>query len=145
MRQARGFTLLELMVALGLSSTLMGLAVSNLKSLTSPIKDSAAQMVSYFKQVRARALSTTTAYQIYPISATRVGARYAASCAATTWTDDPVLWMNLPRTTHLANTTWSVCYTTRGITADAVNLALADDLGQSRTIEVLIGGSVREL
>lgn len=145
LHRQRGFSLLELLVTLGLFMIVSWTTLSNMKALTSPLQDASAQLVSYLKQVRARALSTTFAYTLYPISTTQVGARYGVNCASTTTSSDASLTLKLPAGARLAETDWTVCFTTRGLTDQNVTLQLTDGSSQERDIEVLLGGSVRTL
>lgn len=140
-----GFTLLEMLVVMMLTGILSYIGVYNLKEMASPIEDATTSTVSFLKIVRARALATTSAYTVYPVTSTRLGARTSARC------DDPVgettidslLQLTFPAGAQLLETAWTVCFTARGLAATDQTFQLRDIASQTRTVEVLLGGSVR--
>lgn len=140
-----GFTLLELLMVMLLTSILSYVGVYNLKEMASPIEDASTSTVSFLKIVRARALSTTSAYTVYPVSSTRLAARSSARCddPIGETTIDPTLQLNFPAGAQLLETAWTVCFTARGLAATDQTFQLRDIAGQTRTVEVLLGGSVR--
>ncbi|RMG39432.1 MAG: prepilin-type N-terminal cleavage/methylation domain-containing protein [Candidatus Dadabacteria bacterium] len=139
----RGFTLLELLVTLSLSGVLMGVALFNIKELDDPLKNSAALSASYLKQVRARAISTTSAYRIRPLSENVIIAESAKNCSATSWTSDNSLKFNLPDGTHLESVNWSVCISGRGMPEKALQFQISDTAGNTRQVELFLAGAVR--
>lgn len=141
----RGFTLFEVLVATALMALMMFIAVSNLKELNRPLLNSTAQVSSFIKQTRAKALTTTAAYEVYPESETVLRARFAATCDAASFEDDEQLVLNLPNGSSLEGIEWSVCFTSRGMASDNITITLRDEELQERDIEILLGGSVRIL
>lgn len=143
-RRVAGFTLFEMLLVLALTSILSYIGVSGLKNLASPIQDATTSTVSFLKVVRARALATTSSYTVYPISSTRLGTRYSASCEddPLTMTTDSTLLLQFPAGASLESTSWTVCFTARGLAFDDATLAI-NGTGGTRKLEVLLGGSVR--
>ena len=79
-----GFTVIELLVIL----TVLGIAVAAaslfLKPAAAPLQSATVLTEGYLRQIRARAMSTTSAYRLTPIDATRLGAAFGQR--------DPVLF-----------------------------------------------------
>ena len=142
-RAEGGFTLFELVAALGLSAVLMGLAAMALKDLDDPLKNGSAELASFFKQTRARAVSTTSAYTIIPVSSTRVEAQFSAKCSDVDQTADARMVLDLPDGAQLADSSWSLCYNSRGLPDGNLTFTVNDGGGDFRTVEVFLGGAVR--
>jgi hypothetical protein len=51
--------------------------------------------------------------------------------------------LNLPDGVTLADTGWSVCFSSRGISSDNVVITLQHDVYGSEQVEVLLGGTTR--
>ena len=51
--------------------------------------------------------------------------------------------LNLPQGVTLTDTSWSVCFSSRGISSDNVVLTLQHDVYGSEQVEVLLGGTTR--
>lgn len=140
-----GFTLLELIVALAIFSVISGMAIANLKLLNRPLQNASAQTVSFLKLIRGRAISNTLALRVTPTSALMLGVSSAETCSSATWTPQPTLQFNLPLGAHFTDTTWSVCFTTRGLVDVNYVIGLRNDGGDIKNVEVLLGGGVRLL
>ncbi len=136
-------SLLELVIALLILSILMGSAVSNLAQIKNPLKDGVSETLGFVKQVRARALSTTSAYTLFAVSSTQIGTRYAAACDSATTTPDGSLMLQLPTDVSLPDTDWTICFSGRGLAQGAGSFSLRDTHGDSETLEVFLGGAVR--
>lgn len=133
----------ELVAVVGVMTLLLLIAVSNLKELNRPLLNGTAHVTSYLKQVRAKALTATSAYEIYPLSPTELRARFANSCNATEFTDDPLLTLTMPDGAVIVESEWTVCFNSRGLASDNVTISVQDLDLQQRQVEVLLGGSVR--
>lgn len=144
-RGNQGFTLLELVAALGLLAVLSYVAVNKLKELDNPLKNSAAELEGFIKQVRARAISTTSAYTIQAVSSQFIRTTYADSCVDTTQTTDWSLTLRLPNGAKLSDTSWSICFAPRGLPDSNVVIDLEDTGGETRSLEVYLGGAVKQL
>lgn len=141
----QGFSLLEMLVTLALISVLLGTAIVNIKELDDPLANGSAQIISHVKSVRARAIAATSAYHIAPLSSGRIGASYSETCSDTTLTADPKYILDLPSGAYLSDTSWSFCITSRGLSDSNITFTLHDNNGATKTMEVLLGGAVREL
>ncbi|NLF25021.1 MAG: hypothetical protein GX589_05105 [Deltaproteobacteria bacterium] len=144
-RNDTAFTVIELLAVLGLMVAVSAIAVSQLQQLNDPLEDSTAELVSFFKQVRARAISTTSAYTVVPLSSSEVVTHYSATCGDEDTTDDSRLTLDLPTGVRLSDTDWSVCYNSRGLPDDNVLIELSAAGGRGRFVEVFLGGAVKEV
>lgn len=138
-----GFSLLEMLVALSVVGAISGIAVMNLRSLSSAAENGAAQLLGFFKQARAKAISTTSAYFVVPTSSSEVITRVGTSCSDAAPVADPALELSLPSGASLSDTTWSVCFTSRGLSDSNFSVTVLDTQSGSKTVEVLLGGGVR--
>ena len=139
------FTVIELLAALGLMVAVSTIAVSQLQELNDPLADSTAELISFFKQVRARAISTTSAYTVLPLSSSEVATYYGAVCGDEDTTADSRLVLDLPAGVRLSDTDWSVCYNSRGLPDDNVLIELSAVRGGNRFVEIFLGGAVKEV
>lgn len=144
MKQANGFTLIEMLVTLGVASSISLIAVANLKSFYNPAVSGAAELASFIKQTRARALTNITTYTVRPTSSNRIITTSGTSCAPEVQVSAPQLTLRLPTGANLNDLTWSICYTTRGISQSSADIVVQDSEG-SQTVQVVLGGGVRVL
>jgi len=140
-RSNQGFTILELLVVIGLVGIMTLIAAVNLRPLENPVYTATHNLAAFMKQARARAVSTTSAYEVRPTSNRQIAAFFGPNCASI---DDPDNTMTLefsPRVS-MPDTDWAVCFTARGLSTNNVNIEVSD--GQSfRSVEVLLGGVAR--
>ena len=144
-RKQSGLSMIELLVIM----TVLGIAVASsslfLKPAEAPLQSATVLTEGYLRQIRARAMSTTSAYRVTPTDATRFDASYATTCSATTWTADPEFDLELPRGVELSSTAWSLCFSSRGLASNNLTLTLQHPQFGTRDIEVLLGGTSRVL
>ena len=139
----RGFTLFELLVAVGFAGILSSTVVYSLRDLNSPSDNASAQVMTYLKKARAKALATTFALRVGPSSNGRqLTAGYADSCTATTFTSDPEMTFNLPTDATFADPTWRLCFSARGMLSTDADIEI-EDPKKSVVIEVALGGGMR--
>ena len=140
-----GFTMIEALVIL----TVLGIVVASaslfLKPAAAPLQSATVLTEGYLRQIRARAMSTTSAYRMTPIDETRVGASYAAVCSATTWIEDPDFELELPEGVEWSSTAWNLCFSSRGLASNNLTISLQHAQFGTRDIEVLLGGTSRVL
>lgn len=138
-----GFTIVELLVVVGIVGVLSGTAVYALRSLDDPASNGAAQLMTYIKKTRAKALATTNAYRIRPKSdGVTIEAQSAVSCTSATFTTDSTMNLKLPTQARVASTTWSICVTPRGTLSTSENVGIADT-DSSKTLQIAMGGGMR--
>ena len=140
-----GFSLLELLAVLSTAGVLTLMASAGLNDMVDPLRNASAELQGYFKQVRARAIATTSSYTVVPSGTGTVTATFSDSCSSSDQTADGRLLLNLPSGARFSATDWSVCYTARGLPLENLQIELADNDGESRTLEIYLGGAVREV
>jgi len=138
-----GFSLFELIAVMGLALLLGGVAILNLKAFDDPLQNGSAQLLSFLKQVRAKAISSTSAYVISPDGPGRIQTQRGTTCGDPDPIDDPLVALELPSGAYLYDTTWSFCFNSRGLPDANIELELRDTGGATRIVEVLLGGAVR--
>ena len=138
-----GYTALELITTLGLAAVLSVIAVNTLKTLHDPVKGASSGLKGYVKQVRARAISTTSAYEVKPVSNNQIQSSFGSTCDSIT-TVDSHLTLTLPTGASFAATDWSFCFNSRGFPDMNTQITLTGSSG-NRTVEVFLGGAVKEL
>lgn len=138
------FTLMEMLVVLVLMGVLMGVAVSSLSELASPQNAAAMEVMSFLKRARAKAISSTRAYEVVALTSQRLISRYAATCASAEKTQDNLLTLSLPETASITNIAWTICFEARGISRSAVDIPIRD-MENTKTVQVVLGGAVRVL
>ena len=141
-RKHQGFTLIELLITLGIFGVVMGIAAMNLRPLSGDLQAAGNEVVGTFKQTRARAMVTTSAYRIVPTSADTLNVQRATRCNSNNWTDDTRLRRTLREGVTLAQMNWQVCFSPRGLTDNAPTFDLEDKDGKILTVQVFLGGTV---
>ena len=138
-----GFSFAELLVALALIGIALVAAVVYVRPAASTLHASGAELASYLRYARASAIATTSSFRVRPSAPDRVLAEYADNCAAASWTTDDEMPLAFAGDVTLTDTSWSVCFSGRGVADAARTLTLTHpDLG-STDVEVLLGGVAR--
>lgn len=140
---SRGFTIFELLVAISIAGIMTGMGLFAFRQLDDPASDGAGQLMGFLKKGRSRAMASTSAYTLKPASTTTLQATTGTSCTATQ-TADPSMNLTLPNGAILNDTTWSICYTARGLANSSASI-LIHDSNSTKTIQVVLGGAVRVL
>lgn len=143
----QAFTLIEVLVVLGIAGIILAIGAINLRRLNDPLQNGASQLVGFFKQARSKAMATTSAYRIRAESPFRLVAEYAANCNAAAWTADPKLILEFAEGVKVSGTNspvkWPVCFTSRGLADKNLIVTLSDTNNRTRQVEVMLGGGVR--
>jgi len=144
MSKERGFSLLEVMIALLIGGILSCMALFNARALYHPSMGAAESLVDFFKTARAKALATTSTYTVVPVSDTELKTTVSTSCSSVTQTDDPDLTLDLEGGSTLGGTNWSVCFNSRGTSNSSATIDVIDSHG-TRQVQVVLGGGTRIL
>jgi Tfp pilus assembly protein FimT len=140
----KGYTINELLVTMMLVSISSMIALSNLKQLEDPVNSSTAELISFFKLVRAKAISTTSAYTVTAQSNSKIITTVANVCSSNDQVTDNKVVLNLPLGASLTDTAWVVCFNSRGLPDANIQIGISGESGL-RTIEVYLGGGVQEV
>ena len=159
-RSAGGFTLLELLMVLGVFGVIMSISALNLRGLEGNLTNASSELQGFLKQTRARAMATTSAYRVVFDSREGLSTQRANNCGAaeSEWTTNErtnfkvrerILLQRYAgrgedgEVVHWQNGDTVVCFTSRGLAADSLLLVLRDrDKGTRTVLEVLRGGAV---
>lgn len=145
--RSRALTLVEVLVVLGITAIVLTIGTINLRGLNNPLQNGTSQLEGFFKQTRAKAMATTSAYRVRAESPGRLVTEYAGNCNSVTWTADPRLTLELPPGVRVSGTntpvTWPVCFTSRGLANKNLIVTLSNTKNQTRQVEVMLGGGVR--
>ena len=141
-RSEAGFSLFDLLTTVALGGILTGIAIFNFRGMNDPLASGTKGMAGYFRNVRVKAISTTSAVKVYPISATRAIAAFANKCSDTTFTADSKMIYDLPKGAVFTNTSWSICYSGRGLPTTDETIYLGNG-SQISTVDVYLGGAVQ--
>lgn len=136
-------TLTELLVVLAILGISVTAATQNLRPLETPLQTGASLVQGMFRQARLRAIASTSAYRVSPAGSQILIAETAASCAETTWTSDPDVLVEMPDDVTMSPTSWTVCFSGRGLSTNNVTVTLNHPYYGTREIEVLLGGTTR--
>jgi prepilin-type N-terminal cleavage/methylation domain-containing protein len=140
-----GITLLEILVVIAIIGIGVGATALNLAPLETPLQAGGTLLEGLFREARLGAIASTSAHRVAPVGSSRLGVQQAASCSDTTWVPVNHMGLDLPRGVTMGDTGWSVCYSSRGISADNVVVTLQHAQYGSLQIEVLLGGTTRVL
>lgn len=150
-----GATLVELLVVLSILAIALAIGVLNLRPLSDPLQDAVVQAEGYLKQVRTKAMATTSAYRV-ELGLSGLRAWYASSCQATNFTEDAALRLDLPQGVRL-EARWAqsgqaftpsdwICFTSRGLLLGSREeepvLEFRDGKGRTRSLRIMLAGGV---
>jgi prepilin-type N-terminal cleavage/methylation domain-containing protein len=144
-RDAAGFSLVELLVAVAIAAALLGIGVLVLDNMAAPTRTGGELVEGLIRRTRAQAVLGTTVHRVRPLDADSLVVEHAPSCSSAGWTADPRLALELPHGVALAETAWSVCFNGRGQATENVILTLNHPDHPARRLEILRGGAVRWL
>jgi len=139
---SKGFSQIETLVVLTLLSILSAVAVYDYTHLQRDLNTATAQLEAYLNRARAKGISSTEAYFISPISNSTLVAEHGFHCSSTDRTADPELTFELPEGIEFVSTSWTVCFTSRGLSDSNVMIEMMDPDEEVETVEVLLGGGL---
>ncbi len=143
-QHSNGFSLIELLVVIALIGILSTVGILALKGLNNPLNNEISRMNQQLRQVRSRAILSTSAIklELESGSTTKLLAKRAKSCSAiaTEWQAVTQLDITLePDVTF--GTVGSLCFEPRGTTSSAAAIELVYR-EKSRWLDVYTAGSV---
>lgn len=144
LREAQnGFTILELLVVMGLIASMLAIGTHNLRSMTNQIQSGAAEISGFLKQARAKAIASTKAYKVTVASENQLVASFALNCDSSSFQTDPTLALTMPLEVSITDINWEICFGSRGLPKTNDILFINDVHGEFRSIEVMLGGAIR--
>lgn len=138
-----GLTLVELLVAVALLGVVVAMGAVYVDTTERPLEAGGSLLEGLLRQARARSISTTTAHRVAPSGPGSLIVEFGDDCDAATWTQEPRMDVDLPEQVTMSDTTWSVCFSRRGIASDNVTITLDHPEWGSKELEVLRGGVTR--
>ena len=143
LKSERGFTLGNLVITLSLMGILSAIAISNITEVNDPLVDATFQINHFLKKARAEAISDTQAVRISPVSSSRIEAQSSDGTCEDTMAAKNNLFLDLPDGASFSSTIWHVCFSQRGLANAYLIFDIENEEGDTKTIEVAIGGGVR--
>jgi len=143
MNSESGLSLPELLTVIAIMGLALGMAAMYLEAAEAPLEIAASIVEGEFRQARLKAIATTSAYRVSASASHRLIAERGLSCASTTWTQDSQMNLVLPDGVTMTDTSWLVCFSSRGISTNNVTVPLAHDKYGTLSVEVLLGGTTR--
>lgn len=145
MQNDSGMTLVEILAVLAIISLAVGVAVVQLRPLEAPLDTATSQVEGLCREARLSAIASTSAYRLSPDGHGGILAEHAASCSSTTWTLDSRMGLTLPSGVSMTPSSWTACFSSRGISSTGLTIALAHSQYGTRSVEILVGGTTRVL
>lgn len=140
----QGFTVLEMIVVLGITATIGAIGVSQFRAADNLLFMNSNQVSATLKLGRSRAISTTSPYILKAISESEIQGYRVETCNDSNGVADPQVKLTLPNRLRMPDTNWEVCFTSRGFTNVNETFSIIDNLtNTSMQVEIMLGGSVR--
>ena len=136
--------MLELLVVLGMLGIIFTIAFVNLRPLNNPLQNGVAQTSGFLRQVRTKAMSTTSAYRVNVQGGNTLTVQYAFNCLGNGgWRADPQLRLELQEQIVITNNASPLlCFSSRGQSDTALDLTLRNPQNQTRVVRVLLAGGI---
>jgi len=145
---ARGYSLLEMMIAIGILAILVRTAISDINSPRLQIASSQVQVVGQLRLARMKAITTVSHYSVSFTSASQLNV-YPMTYNGTTWQlgTTPINTITLPAAVTFASATVGtrIEFNSRGMIANSsavVQLNLNDTFNQTRSVQAWPSGQV---
>jgi len=144
-----GFTLLEVLVVLGIIAVLASVISMNFRGLQKPALSDARAISAAIKVARSKAISTTSAVQArFDIASKTLSLQQGESCDTATWTNlassyNVTLNHAVTLVAPASLTPWEVCFNSRGLANSTPSLQIKDSRSPIYTISVFLGGAVK--
>lgn len=144
--QRQGLTLLEVLLVVAVVGIVLAIGAVSLRRLGDPLGAATSAVEGTFRQARAKAMSTTSAYRVSRSGPATLAVAYARTCSDSgAWTPDPRLATALEHGATLERPDADgviVCFDSRGIADANPTVTVRGPDGGTRDVEVLIGGAV---
>ncbi|WP_117238467.1 pilus assembly FimT family protein [Thermus sediminis] len=147
----KGLTLIELVVVLAVLAIASSIMALNVRPFYNPVQDALSRTEGFVKQVRSKAMATTSAYRI-TLEGNRLKAAYAPTCRSASFTEDRSLQAEIPAEVIVTFTPQGgvPCFNSRGllILQNAGNYSgepyyrFTDPQGRQGTLRLFLGGGV---
>jgi prepilin-type N-terminal cleavage/methylation domain-containing protein len=147
----KGLTLVELVVVLAVLAVASGIMALNVRPFYNPLQDALSRTEGFVKQVRSKAMATTSAYRI-TLEGNRLKAAYASTCRSTSFTEDLALQVEIPPEVAVTFTPQGgvPCFNSRGLMvlqnasshSGDPYYRFTDRQGRQGTLRLLLGGGV---
>ena len=137
-----GYTVSNLLVTMGLIAVLSTTAIANLREMHNPLSDASFSVEHFLRLARSRALSQTEAIQVSPSSAATFVASSSDSCTGI-MTPVANLSLTLPSGASLADTSWSICFTQRGLADANTTFDLLGSNANVKSVSIALGGGIK--
>lgn len=142
-----GTSVLELVVVLGTSSAMLGMAVANYDVLNNPLQNSTNQTIGFFKQVRAKAVSSTSAYRVEQLNDLTLITKTAPSCDSleSEFFVDTKLSLEIEKEVRFVTSSFSLCFNARGFADTNKTLPLITRTGilDYANVVIPLGGGAK--
>lgn len=141
-----GFTIIELVIVLTMVGLVATISLPRLRGLSNELENAARETGGFFRQTRAEAMTTTSAYRVISNSDRSLRAEFATGCSADDddWTLDTSMPFELRERASfldLASDSTLICFNSRGVgNANPVLTILR--AGRTAEVEVFLGGGV---
>lgn len=150
MRKERGFSLIEMLTTLSLTTIISGMVAFNIHETMNTSRTTGDLVAQFVRVARSRALASSTSYIVRPSTSGEIIESFAVqSCNA----NAQPLPLNtrqytLPTNFKIEPANWSVCFQSRGLVRGQANANVLFSVkskavvGESWDIEIALGGAV---
>ena len=125
-------------------SIMSGMALYSFQGSFNTSEQGAEMIAGFIRQVRAKGVAATSAYTIFANGYDQIVSSYSDKCSDALKTPDDTLVLDLPVALELTSSTWSVCFSSRGLADANILLEVFDTKEfEIKEIEVFLGGAIR--
>ncbi len=131
-----------MLVVISLIGTMSAIGISNITALNNPLQNGTNELTGFLKQARARAISTTSAYTVRPLNETQIITEVGNSCDDPAPELDATLTYTFPHQVHIPDTSWEICFTSRGLATSSPTIYVYGPNNKVQSISIYLGGAV---